>query len=137
MSSQLKASMTCALSAIFFAYATPALASTSPVIVTAPSEEERSTRVIRYGDLDLTVARDQKRLDRRVGGAIEDVCGMSQYHAERTITARAPYRACSNEAWTRARAAMQAAIALAQSGAGTGGVQIADKAITVWARTDD
>ncbi len=136
MSSQLKASMTCASLAIFFVYATPALASTSPVTVTAPSEDTRSTRV-QYGDLDLAIARDQKRLDRRVGRAIEDVCGMSQYHAERTITARAPYLACRNEAWTGARAAMQAAVALAQGTARAGGVQIADKAITVWARTDD
>lgn len=136
MSFQLKTSMTCAMSAIFFTCATPALASTSPVTVTAPSEDDRSTRRVGYGDLDLTNARDQKRLDRRVDGAIKNVCGQREYHAVRTITARAPYQACSNEARTRARAAMNAAIALAHSGLGTG-VKIADRAITVWARTED
>jgi hypothetical protein len=32
---------------------------------------------------------------------------------------------------------MQSAVKSAQSRAGAGGVQIADKSITVWARTDD
>ncbi|MGI8930952.1 MAG: UrcA family protein [Sphingomicrobium sp.] len=137
MSFQLKASMTCAMSTIFFACATPALASTDPVVVTAPSGDERPTRVVTYRDLDLTLARDQKRLDRRVDAAIEDVCGLSQSYAVRTVSARMSYRACSNEAWTKARAEMGAAVALAQASSGAGGIEIADKAITVSARTSD
>lgn len=133
---KLKAPITCALSAIFFAYATPVLADTSPVTVTAPNEDTRSSSVP-YGDLDLSLVHDQKRLDRRVDGAIKNVCGLREYHAARTVAALAPYQACSAKAWPRARAAMKSAIALAQGQAGAGGVQIADKSITVWARTDD
>jgi UrcA family protein len=136
MSSKFKSAMTCALSVILFAAASPALASTAQVTVTGPSEDTRSTRV-RYGDLDLSVARDRQRLDRRVDGAIKDVCGQREYHADRTLTARAPYLACTKAARTNARAAMQSAVKSAQSRAGAGGVQIADKSITVWARTDD
>lgn len=136
MFSNFNARITCALSVIIFATATPALAGTSPVTVTAPSEDTRSTIVV-YGDLDLAIARDRKRLDRRVGGAIEDVCGFREYQSVRMITARAPYLACSDAAWSRARAAMKSAIALAQRGAGASGVQIADKAVTVWARSED
>jgi UrcA family protein len=137
MSFKLNTSMTCALSAIFFAFVTPALAGTGPVIVTAPSHDNRSTRLVRFGDLDLALVRDQKRLDRRVAGAIKDVCGLGEFHAVRSITALAPYHECSKEAWTGARAAMKSAIALAQAGVGAGGVQMADKSITVWTRTQD
>lgn len=136
MSFQLKASMTCAMSAIFFACATPALADTRPMVVTAPSDYALPTRVVTYRDLDLALARDQKRLDRRLDAAIKDVCGLNEYHAVRTITARAPYRACSTEAWTKARAEMGAAVALAQ-GSSAGGIEIADRAITVSARTSN
>lgn len=136
MSIQFKAAMTCAMSAIFFACATPALADTGPVVVTAPSDDERSTLVVKYGDLNLAVARDQKRLDRRVGGAIREVCGFSEIYAVRTIVARTSYQTCSNDAWTRARVAIGAAVAMAQ-GSGAGGIKMANEGITVTARTSD
>ncbi len=79
MSFQFKASMTCAMSSIFFACATPALADAGRVVVTAPSDDERSTRLVRYADLNLAVPRDMKRLDSRVNAAIKDVCGLSDY----------------------------------------------------------
>lgn len=136
MSFQLKASMTCAMSAVFFTCATSALADTGPVVVTAPSDYERLTRVVSYRDLNLALARDQKRLDRRLDAAIKDVCRLSEFHSVRTLAAQAPYRECSNEAWTTARAEMGAAVALAQ-GSSAGGIEIANRAITVSARTSD
>lgn len=129
--------MTCAMSAIFFACAAPAVASTDPVVVTAPNDDERPVRIVSYRDLNLALTRDQKRLDRRLDAAVKKVCGLSEFHAVRTVSAHAPYRACSDEAWTNARAQIGAAVALAKAASGAGGIEISDKAISISARTSD
>lgn len=130
MKIQLKSSMTCIASVIFFACSTPALADTGPVIVTGPSYDERPSLVVKYGDLDLAIARDQARLNRRVDSAIEEVCGFNETYAVRTLSARQLYQACSTEAWTRARPQMATAVSLAQN-SGDDGTKIADRVITV------
>ncbi len=130
MKIQLKSSMTCVASVIFFACSTPALADTGPVVVTGPSYDERPSLVVKYGDLDLATDRDQKRLNRRVDSAIEEVCGFNETYAVRTLSARVLYQACSTEAWTRARDQMATAVSLAQS-PDRGGTKVADRTITV------
>ena len=138
MSIKYRTSLTLAAAAITSAVlvSSTALARPSdPVVVTA-TRDEVETRTVSYRDLNLVLASDQRRLDRRVGSAIKDVCVIDDYHAVRTLAAYSTYRACSDLAWTGARPQIRAAIERAQSFAarGGGGSDVASTAIVISAR---
>lgn len=107
------------------------------VTVTAPRVADETTVRVSHADLNLALATDQRRLDRRVGSAIRDVCGASDYHAARTLTNLTFYRACSDKAANNAQSQMAAAIARATNQFAGGGHDIASTAILVSARSEN
>ena len=135
-----KASVTLAVAALTCTVlgSTAAFAGTpsAPVVVTAPRTVDETVVRVGFADLNLALASDQRRLDRRVGSAIRDVCGISDYHAARTLSNHALYRACSEKATDSAQSQMAAAIARATSQL-AGGNDVASTAILVSARRGD
>ncbi len=107
------------------------------VTVTAPRTADETSVRVSYADLNLALASDQSRLDRRVGSAIRDVCGASDYYAARTLTNFAHYRICTAKASDSAQSQMAAAIARAQNQFAAGGNDVASTAILVSARSGD
>ena len=134
------ASVTLAVAALTSAVlgSTAAVAQTpgERVTVTAPRTADETTVRVSHADLNLALAADQRRLDRRVGSAIRDVCGASDYYAARTLTNFAFYHACSAKASDSAQSQMAAAIARATSQL-AGGTDVASTAILVSARSSD
>jgi UrcA family protein len=135
------ASVTLAVAALTSAIlgSTAAVAGTpgERVTVTAPRTADETTARVSFADLDLTLAADQRRLDRRVDGAIRDVCGASDYYAARTLTNFAHYRICAAKASDSAQSQMEAAIARASNQFAGGGNAVASMAILVSARSGD
>ena len=123
-------------SAVLLSGTASAASPSEPVVVTGTRDVEQETRIVSYRDLNLAAARDQRRLDRRVGSAIKDVCAIDEYHAVRTLASFESYRSCSTVAWSGARPQIAAAIAQAQALAGLEGrgQKVATMAITISAR---
>jgi UrcA family protein len=133
-----KSSVTLAVATLSLALigstAASAAPQSAPVVVTAPAADDDLTKVIRFGDLDLTQAADQRRLDWRINGAVRAVCGANEYYAAQTPANHSAYRACSDKALDSAAVQKTAAIARAKSRL-AGGTQVADSAITISARS--
>jgi UrcA family protein len=112
--------------------ATPAIAKSQPVVVTAPRSGDLPTEHVGYQDLNLVLAADQAKLQHRVGSAVKRVCRVSDYYAERSLASFADYMDCSDFAWGGASpqiaAAIDRAVALAQAG---NGVLVSSVAITI------
>ena len=141
MSTTTKSSLTLAAAALastlIMTSAASAAVQDEPVVVTAPRDDQ-SEKVVSHADLDLTIARDQRRLNWRVSRAVRDVCGVNDYYSARTLSNFSIYRDCSKAAWTDARQQMARAIAgagerLARGGSG----EVANTAILVSARAGD
>jgi UrcA family protein len=124
-------------SALFGATAATAGTPGAPVVVTAPRTVDDTVMRVSHADLNLALAADQRRLDRRVGSAIRDVCGASDYYAARTLTNYAFYQACSKKASVSAQSQIAAAIARAQTQFAGGGSDIASTAILVSSRSGE
>jgi UrcA family protein len=103
-------------SSILFAGPAAASIRIDPVVVTGTRSVDQMTRNVGYRDLDLLVASDQRRLDRRVGSAIKDVCAIDDFDTSRTLVSFNNYQVCSNFAWNDARPQISAAIARAKAG---------------------
>jgi UrcA family protein len=116
--------------------ATPAIAKSQPVVVTAPRSDDLPTEHVGYQDLNLVLVADQAKLQNRVGSAVKRVCRISDYYAERSLTSFADYMDCSHFAWGGANpqisAAIDRAVALAQAG---NGAAVGSVAISVTAPT--
>ena len=121
-------------SAVLVSSAAAAAAPSQPVVVTAPRSTELETRLVSYRDLNLGLSQDQRTLHRRVGFAVNDVCGRDDFYAARTVRAFSLYRACSDVAWGGATPQIAAAIGRAMAGLDASGSQVAGSAITVSAR---
>ena len=107
----------------FVATATPAYAA-QPVVVHAPADVP--TRLVRFSDLDLTLASGRKLLHRRVGSAVFDVCEGSESYA--TFQSDGP---CRTAAWKRADPQIARAIEQAQLMAAHGLADTGEQAIVI------
>lgn len=136
-----KASVTLAVAALTSTVlgSTVAFAGTpsAPVVVTAPRTADETVVRVGFADLNLALAADQRRLDRRVSSAIRDVCGINDFYAARTVSNHALYRACSDKASDSAQSQMAAAIARARTQFAGGGNDVASTAILISARSAD
>jgi UrcA family protein len=99
-----------------------------PVVVYAEPQEDRLTERVPYGDLNLAVKKDTRRLHRRVASAVQRIC---LYDGDRIGVLANGYRVCSDEAWDGALPQMAQAIARAEEIALTGKSSIAATAITI------
>ena len=113
--------------------ASPAVARSKPVVVTAQRTSDLPTQRVSFADLNLAAAQDQKALDRRVGAAVKQVCVASGHTIEQNLKARASFAGCSDSAWNEARPQIVAAIDRAQALAlnGNGAVAVGSLAITI------
>lgn len=103
-----------------------ALAQERPVVIYAEPENARTERVT-FATLDLTKARDQKRLHFRVAGAVERVC----VRDVRDGLQDPGYFTCERNAWSGAEPQIANAIARAAEIAMNGSSSLAATAITV------
>ena len=60
------------MSKILFAFAALAAAAAAPAVA---SPRAAGTRIVSYSDLDLSVPAGRARLERRIGAAVDAVCG--------------------------------------------------------------
>jgi UrcA family protein len=122
-----------AMTAVSVFAATPVVAKSQPVVVTAQRAADLPTQLVSYRDLNLAAAADQAMLVRRVGYAVREVCFERDQRAERTLKALGHYEACSDFAWDGARPQLAAAIGRAQSLAlnGNGATAVGSLAISV------
>jgi UrcA family protein len=111
--------------------ATAALAQhqTTTVVGERPSEYTRSVRVP-YADLNLAAARDQRILNRRVGGAARDVCSPN----DAASLSDHGFADCVSGAWNGAKPQIALAIRRASEIAETGTSSIPMVAIAIVAR---
>jgi UrcA family protein len=117
------------LAASILPAAPAAAAQERPVIVYA--DPDIRTERVRFADLDLASAADQKRLHFRVGGAVERLCGLD---LGRDGLQDRGFYACSTSAWGDAAPQIALAVERAQQIALTGSSAIAASAIVVRAR---
>jgi UrcA family protein len=105
--------------------ASPVHAKPLRVVVTAPSPDQ-VTRRVSYRDLNLTLASDQRTLNRRVGSAVRYVCADS-------YATSLPFSGpkCRSYAWDGARPQIALAVERANQLAQTGSSSIAAVAITI------
>lgn len=109
--------------------ATPAAAGQDkPVVVYAEPQEDRLTERVPYGDLNLAIKKDTRRLHRRVASAVKRVC---LYDGDEIGVQELGYRLCSDQAWDGAQPQIAQAIARAEEIALTGKSSIAATAITI------
>lgn len=122
-----------AMTAVSLLAATPVLAKSRSVVVTAQRVSDLPTRRVSYRDLNLASVVNQRTLDRRVSYAVKDVCRINDYYSDRTLKSYGHYLACSDIAWGGARPQIAAAIARAQAMAQTGNATeaVASLAISV------
>jgi len=122
-----------AMTAVTILAATPAVAKSQPVVVTAQRPADLPTQLVSYRDLNLAAAADQVTLERRVGFAVKRVCRAGDYDAGKSLTSLSAYLGCSDFAWNGARPQLAAAIQRAQALAlnGGGAAAVGSLAITV------
>jgi UrcA family protein len=99
----------------------------NPVIVYAEPENVRTERVS-YADLNLAEMGDERRLERRVAGAVKRVC---LFENGRSGLQDLGYYSCSGAAWNGARPQIAQAVSRAKQVALTGKSSIAATAITI------
>ena len=93
------------------AVATPsAIAQEQPVVIQGEPQEVRIEHV-KFADLDLSSARDAKRLSARVGGAVERVC---EIDLGRDGLQDKGYYRCAGLAWSDAQEQIGKAVMAAQ-----------------------
>lgn len=106
----------------------PALAGQQgPVVVYAEPHNVRIERVT-YADLDLADRSDQKKLNRRVAGAVKRVC---LFENSRSGLQDFGYYGCAGDAWEGAKPQIAQAVQRAKDIAMTGQSSIAAAAIAI------
>lgn len=76
-----------------FAILIPALTA----ILAVPAAAQQVSVSIAYGDLDLTGPTGVKRLDQRIGNAVEQVCGIAR--EQKALSSARASRKCGREVW--------------------------------------
>jgi UrcA family protein len=76
--------------------------------------DTETQRVVQYGDLNLVNPTGQNRLFRRVGYAVDDLCGGTRSLA--AVRENLEVRSCSKAAWSSANPQIAAAVDQAKSG---------------------
>lgn len=107
-----------------------ASAQEEPVTIYGESDFSR-TELVSFARLDLTDARDQRRLRHRVGAAVERVCLRD---IGRDGLQDRSYYACEDQAWDDAAPQIAKAVSSAANFAMNGGPSLAATAIRVSAR---
>ena len=102
------------LSGMTLCAATPAVAQEPPTIVYGQVVGAQTERVA-FADLNLASPADQKRLNHRVNGAIERVCGVD---LGRDGLQDKGFYSCSNAAWGAAEPQIAEAIATGKTSLG-------------------
>jgi len=122
-----------AMTALSLFAATPSVARSRAVVVTAQRSSDLPTRRVAYRDLNLASATDQRMLERRVSLAVKQVCRASEQYANPSLGTRTLYLQCSDFAWGGARPQLAAAIDRAQALAlnGHGAVAVGSLAIAI------
>ena len=110
--------------ALLFGGAGLALAKDATVV--APHYDDMMTATVSFADLNLATAAGRKRLEYRVGGAVEQVCPAGFGLIELVDT-----RVCTKKAWAGARPQLDLAYARAAELAATGTSRIAPVAIAI------
>jgi UrcA family protein len=111
--------------------ATAQAAQERPVVVYAEQQDGFKTRHVSYRDLDLAIAEDQQKLNRRVGTAVRRVCSEANHNRPGVDPI---YRACANDSWASARPQISRAIERAVQLASRGESSIAAGAIMIGSR---
>ena len=111
--------------------ATAQAAQERPVVVYAEPQEGFRTEHVTYGDLDLAVAKDQQKLNRRVGSAVRRVCSESNQYRPGVDPI---FRACAGDSWAMAKPQISRAIARAEQLAMSGQSSIAAGTIAIATR---
>ena len=111
--------------------ATAQAAQERPVVVYAGPQEGFKTRHVSYRDLDLSVAKDQKALNRRVVSAVRSVCSDASDYRPGIDRI---YQVCAADSWANARPQISRAIARAEQLAARGESSVAAGAIMISSR---
>jgi len=122
-----------AMTALSLLAVTPAVAKSTPMVVTAHRATDLPTQRVSYRDLDLASAEHQAALENRVGYAVKKVCLAGDQQSQRTLESYTLYVACSDFAWDGARPQIAAAIDRARALAlnGKGAVAVGSLAIAI------
>jgi UrcA family protein len=112
-----------------FLVASPASGKSSPIVVVAP--EDVVVRHISYADLNLASAAGGRTLNRRVGGAVNDLCLEATGGNDGSFSFKTRMKKCDNRAWGEARPQIARVIQRAHDIASTGTSSIAAAAITI------
>ena len=107
------------ISTLLFAN-TASNASAAPLIVTGRLDPAPS-RNVQYGDLNLASAAGRQTLNRRVRGAVRNLCGVKPASP---LSEAIIHRDCASSAWNSARPQIEAAIAGRQFAARSGGIVV-------------
>ena len=119
----------CAVTLAIFAAASPATAKDRPIVVTA-IQEDVPVRYVSYRDLNLVLAKDEKRLVSRVRVAARDVC---QESVQSDTPFSTYFMKCRSNAWQGAAPQIDRAVTRAREIAANGWSSIAPVAITITA----
>lgn len=123
-------SICAALATTFGTSGAPALAKTSHIVVTAPSDEVVG-RHITYADLNLATTQGERTLNRRVAYGVNDLCGEAGGPSDGSFAFKRFMTNCSNTAWDQARPQIALAVERAREIASTGMSAITAAAVTI------
>lgn len=113
---------------LLIATAADAAGEDKPVVVYAEQLEDARTERVSYADLNLAQRSDERKLVRRVTGAIRRVCQIE--HSQAGLQ-DSDYYVCADGAWDGARPQIAQAVTRAKEIAVTGQSSIAAAAITI------
>ena len=120
-----------------FLVAQPASGKSPPIVVTAPNEvvtapnDNVVVRHISYADLNLASASGESTLNRRVSGAVGDLCLEATGGNDGSFIFKSNMMKCDDRAWGEARPQVARAVQRAHDIASTGTSSIAAAAITI------
>jgi UrcA family protein len=112
-----------------FLVASPA-SGKAPIVVTAP-DDNVVVRRISYADLNLASATGASTLNRRVNGAVSDLCSEATGGDDGSFNFKFNMMKCDGRAWGEARPQIARAVQRARDIASTGASPIAAAAITI------
>ena len=115
----------------FALIALPAFAKTEPVVVAAPAPPDLVRRHISYADLNLASLAGERKLNRRVGNVVSELCSEATGGADGSFTMNIQIRKCTSSAWEQAGPQISQAVQRAHEIASTGTSALAATAITI------
>ena len=110
----------------------PPASGKSPIVVVAPQDlQDVVVRHISYADLNLASATGERTLNRRVDGAVSDLCLEATGGNDGSFSFKSNMKKCDSRAWGEARPQIGRAVQRAHDVASTGKSSIAAVAITI------